>query len=312
MGIVGNGRIAKECASILKSNPACALKCIIIDGSRSNFSSDLEKYCDAQGLDHIVSEDINSPDVIEYVRNSEIDHLFSINNHQIIRNKLLDAVPKGIINFHNGPLPRYGGLNACSWAIFNGEAQHGVTWHYVSAGVDEGDIVAQRLFNIDVQSTALQLVMVSINEGIDLFREVIGDVLSGTVTRTPQNSLGRTYHFAREVPGGGVVDCSREYESVERLVRALNFNPLESPLGHATAVINKRKFSIDKVALTRRVQQGANGEVIRADNALEVQVSGAVMTILEVRNDQGKRVPVRELVENYSIKPGMHVGKETS
>lgn len=130
-----------------------------------------KKYCEAQGLDHIVSENINSLEVIEYLRSGEINVLFSINNHQIIRGELLVVAPEGIINFHNGPLPRYGGLNACSWAIFNGETQHGVTWHYVTASVDGGDIIAQKVFDIDSEVTALRLVMTCVNEGINLFKK---------------------------------------------------------------------------------------------------------------------------------------------
>jgi methionyl-tRNA formyltransferase len=310
IGIVGNGRIAKECAAILAACPGCNLTRIVIDGSRGNISPDLKKYCETRGLDHIVSESINNGEVIEYLRTGNVDLLFSINNHQIIRGGLLDVVPEGIINFHNGPLPRYGGLNACSWAIFNGETRHGVTWHYVTAGVDEGDIVAQKLFDVDSEVTALQLVMTCINEGIDLFKKLIVDVLAGTVTRTPQDKAARLYYFAREVPGNGTIDFSRDYESIQRLARALNFNPLESPLGHAAAAINGRKFFVDKVRLARRVQQGTNGEVMRADSALEIQANGTILDILEVRDEQKRRVPVRILIENYAIKPGMHVGKE--
>ena len=312
IGIIGNGRMAKKCAAILKAFPAVVLTRIIIDGSRSNISPDLEIFCEAQGIDYIISENINNHEVIKYLCTGHVDLIFSINNYQIIRGGLLDVAPEGIINFHNGPLPRYGGLNACSWAIFNGEARHGVSWHFVTAAVAGGDIVAQKLFDIASEATALQLVMTCINEGIALFENVIADVLAGTVSRTPQDKAARLYHLARAVPGGGIIDFTRDLESIQRLVRALNYNPLESPLGRAVVLINDRKMFVDKVSLARRVQQGINGEVMRADNALEIQVDGAILAVLEARDEQKRRLPVEKLIQHFAIKPGMHIGKELS
>ena len=308
--IIGNGRIAKECAMILNNFPSVSLTCVIIDGSRTNISPDLKKYCEVQDLDHIVSGDINSHEVLEFLNTKKVDLIFSINNHQIFRDRLLHFAPDGIINFHNGPLPRYGGLNACSWAIFNGETRHGVTWHYVTSGVDEGDIVAQKLFDIDSEATALQLIMTCINEGINLFKRVIADVLAGTVKRMPQDSSERLYYHAREVPCGGIIDFSHDYKSIQRLVRALNFNPLASPLGHAAVVFMGQKFYVDKVKRARHLQEGINGEVIRADNVLEIQAKGSILEVQEARDEQTKRLPVKELIERYAIKSGMRFNKE--
>ena len=73
------------------------------------------------------------------------------------RAKSLAQAGKGAINFHDGPLPRYAGLNAPVWAIINGEPDHGITWHMIEGGVDEGDILEQRLFELASEETALTL-----------------------------------------------------------------------------------------------------------------------------------------------------------
>lgn len=308
IGIIGNGRIAKECAAILMAHPGCALKCVVIDDSRDNISFDLRKYCEIGGLNYIVSGNINSQEVIEYFQSEKVSLIFSINNHQIIRGKLLGVPREGIINFHNGPLPKYGGLNACSWAIFNGETQHGITWHYVNAGIDEGDIVVQKIFDIGPNITALQLIMACINEGISAFKKVVVDVLDGAVTRSPQNRALRTYHFSQEVPSEGVVDFSQDFYSIDRLIRALNFNPLESSMRHPLVEINKKKFYIDKVKLVKRVQLGDCGEVISAGDRLEIQANGAILEIIEARDEQKNRTSIKNIIDKFSIKQGMKVG----
>src|SRR5690606_26972464 len=70
------------------------------------------------------------------------------------------------LNYHDGPLPRYAGMNGSAWALASGEKQHAIVWHQLTAGLDEGDIVEWRdialdrretSFSLNVQSSALAL-----------------------------------------------------------------------------------------------------------------------------------------------------------
>jgi len=74
---------------------------------------------------------------------AECDFLFSIVNFSILPDSVVSAPKKLAINFHDAPLPRYGGMNAAFWALWNGETEHGVTWHVMTADVDGGDILEQ-------------------------------------------------------------------------------------------------------------------------------------------------------------------------
>jgi len=56
---------------------------------------------------------------------------------------VLGVPARGAWNLHPGPLPRYAGLNAPSWAIYRGEQRHGVTVHRMDRGIDTGDIAYQ-------------------------------------------------------------------------------------------------------------------------------------------------------------------------
>jgi phosphoribosylglycinamide formyltransferase-1 len=48
-----------------------------------------------------------------------------------------------MINIHPSLLPRYKGLHTHARAIEAGDAEHGCSIHWVSAGVDEGAVIAQ-------------------------------------------------------------------------------------------------------------------------------------------------------------------------
>src|SRR6478735_3561087 len=85
------------------------------------------------------------------------DYLFSIANLQMLPAELVESPRALAINFHDGPLPRYAGLNATSWALAARETSHGVTWHEMTAVADAGRIVRQAQFPIVPGDTALGL-----------------------------------------------------------------------------------------------------------------------------------------------------------
>lgn len=59
------------------------------------------------------------------------------------------AAPRhGIINGHPGRLPRYRGPNPLGWALRNGDAEIGMTFHRMTSAMDGGAILAQGTFTI--------------------------------------------------------------------------------------------------------------------------------------------------------------------
>src|SRR5919198_741272 len=66
-------------------------------------------------------------DLLETLSGTEFDYLFSIVNPAILPAEVL-ALPRRLaVNFHDGPLPRYAGVHATSWALINGETRHAIT-----------------------------------------------------------------------------------------------------------------------------------------------------------------------------------------
>ncbi len=311
VGIIGTGRIAKECAKILTHSNHLQWIASVVDSSRETLSPDFEQFLQAGNHSYLVSSAINEAPVIDYFEGLEVDLVFSINNHQIIREALLEGIPGGIINFHNAPLPRYAGLNACSWAIYNAESEHGVTWHWVDSGVDSGDIVAQKMFPVPPGSTARSLIMLSISAGIELFGEVVTQCEQGALNRLPQDRSHRLMYSSRDIPGGAQVDFSLSTDLIDRLVRARNFTPLESPLPLPRASIMGRPFFLDEVRVADVESAGTPGLVIRADEVLEIQAADGSLEITRVRDQDGQRIPVASLVTDYGITPGMHIDEES-
>jgi phosphoribosylglycinamide formyltransferase-1 len=62
---------------------------------------------------------------------------------RLLKEPLLAAFPRRIINIHPSLLPKFPGLEAWRQALDAGETEAGCTVHYVDRGMDTGETIAQ-------------------------------------------------------------------------------------------------------------------------------------------------------------------------
>ena len=100
-------------------------------------------------------EEINSPNNKVFLENlALIRPDIIINQSQYILKKELLGIPAiGILNRHNALLPKNRGRLTPFWVKYNGDAQTGVSIHFVREGVDDGPIVVQERFEITPKDT---------------------------------------------------------------------------------------------------------------------------------------------------------------
>ncbi|MCZ6593928.1 MAG: formyl transferase [Bacteroidetes bacterium] len=86
---------------------------------------------------------INNIEYVKEIRNLKPD-LITVCGCSILRDGILSIPPQGVINLHSGLSQVYRGTWTTLWAIYNKEPEYvGATVHYVSAGIDDGDIFYQ-------------------------------------------------------------------------------------------------------------------------------------------------------------------------
>ena len=73
---------------------------------------------------------------------------------RMIKAPLLEAFPRRIINIHPSLLPNFPGIEAWKQALSAGASGTGCTVHYVDAGMDTGEIIAQRAVPVLAEDTA--------------------------------------------------------------------------------------------------------------------------------------------------------------
>ncbi|MCA9611080.1 MAG: peptide synthetase, partial [Myxococcales bacterium] len=144
--VMGNESLLVQCAELLRADGHKILGVV-------TSNHEIEIWAHRAGLNVVAP----GKGLATRLGDVPFEWFFSIANLSIIEDEVLAMPTIGAINFHDGPLPRYAGVNATTWAILHGERTHGVTFHLIEGGVDEGDVLAQRVFELADRETALTL-----------------------------------------------------------------------------------------------------------------------------------------------------------
>lgn len=183
------------------------------------FGSVAERAREA-GVPVVFPDDVNAPESVEAIASAAPDLLFSFYYRQMMRRSVLDLPVHGALNLHGSLLPAYRGRAPVNWVLVNGEAETGVTLHYMDEKPDHGEIVAQRRVAIDRDDTALTLTRKLAAAGRETIREALPLLEAGRAPRLPQDH-SRSSYFGGRKPADGAIDWAWPAERVRNLVRAV-------------------------------------------------------------------------------------------
>lgn len=140
---------------------------------------------------------------------------------RIVREPLLSLAPHGCLNLHAGKLPRYRGSSPLNWALINGEREFTLSVTQVDAGVDTGDVLAERTFPIGPSDTIADLHATATAVFPDLLLEVLERIENGTLERRPQDAASAAYYPLRFPEDGFLLWDALSAEQAHNRIRAL-------------------------------------------------------------------------------------------
>lgn len=203
-----------------------------------------------------------------------VDWVLALAWLRLVPPAVLARASQGGVNFHDGPLPGYAGLNAPVWAILNGEARHGITWHRMAAGVDEGSILVERTFDIAPDDTALTLNTRCFEAAVESFGEVLGLLEADRADGRAQAAEGRRIYARADRPAAmGWLDFTQAAARVDALVRGLDHGPYRNPLAVAKIAAGDQVLAVGGAEVVEG--SGAPGAVLAADPAALTVACGA-------------------------------------
>ena len=189
---------------------------------------------------------IRLDEIEQYYYPKSIDLGISCRFSKIFKKEQINIFKKGIINFHGGLLPEFGGLYSCVHELLEGSTYGGGTLHYISEKIDEGDIIIRYEFPItedDVGLTVFQKTQIALYEN---FKELWPTIKDGSLKPIDPNELIRkgypkryfdknSLNGKREVNIDELVNGS---ENEINRIRAFDFANYE----HAYFYINQKKI----------------------------------------------------------------------
>ena len=104
--------------------------------------------------------DLNqSTAVLQSLKDANVDWVILAGFLLKVPGNLIEAFPNRIVNIHPALLPKYGGKGMYGHHVHKavleaGEAETGISIHYVNQQYDEGAMIAQRKVNLDDDETA--------------------------------------------------------------------------------------------------------------------------------------------------------------
>jgi methionyl-tRNA formyltransferase len=165
---------------------------------------------------------------------------------QILRKNVLSLPPLGVVNIHPSLLPRYRGPCPTNAALLNDEKVTGVTFHYVTEELDEGDILLQK--SIPISETD--------NDGVlrqklaNLAGSLIPDIVAMFDGFTKPVGMPQDHNFTSFAPKpkleDGYLEMDIDTDTIRRKMRA--YNPLPGTslmIGDRRVPVNRYEFFQD-------------------------------------------------------------------
>lgn len=163
-------------------------------------------------------ENINEflPRKIERKTIARPDFIVVVAYGKILKQPVLDIPKIAPINVHASLLPRWRGASPIEHAILNGDKETGVTIQVMSAGLDEGPILAMKKVPLGERVTSCELRETLSKLGALLLLETLKKPLNPT----PQPSEGMTICKKLSREDGDVDPTMITAEDIDRRVRA--------------------------------------------------------------------------------------------
>lgn len=243
---------------------------------------EMEKIAKQIGVLHHTYSDIDSLYKFIQLVNPEI--LVAAGWHHYLSQNFLNKIKIPSLGIHASLLPKFRGAAPLNWAILNNEKKTGVSMFFLDKGVDSGEIVDQKEFEIlqsdYIEDLVKKTEIASIEMLVSFFKkQKISNIKSIKQSGKPSYSLTR-------FPENGQINWGNENSFILRLIRATS-----KPYPGAFTTKNNNRIIIWKAEKEETVEVfGSIGQICYNSNLKKIIVKcgSGLIEIKDATYENGK------------------------
>ena len=245
--------------------------------------------------------DVKDESFIAELKELKPDVIVVVSYGQILSEEILCIPRFGCVNLHPSLLPRYRGAAPINWAIINGERATGITTMLMDSGMDSGDILLQRVVEIEENDTGEILHDRLAVVGAELLMETLRCINEDSITPIPQDHSKATV-APRLKKDDGLIDWAKSNIEIANLVRGL------IPWPGAYTHLQDKVLKIFKTAL----MEGDSGHTTPGTiagmdtDSIAIATGNGFLLLEEIQLQDHKRMNVMDFLRGHRHK--IHIG----
>ncbi len=245
---------------------------------------------------------IREKEAVEQLREYPADIFVIAAFGQLLSEEILNIPAYGCVNIHASLLPAYRGAAPIQWAVINGEKETGVTIMQMEKGLDTGDMLLKAVVPIDPKETGESLHDKLMEAGAKLIVKALPLIERGEVVPEKQDDAQSSY-ASRLSKDMGRIDWKQDAAALERLVRGLNSWP------SAYTAFHGKTLKIWEADVAEGEAKEMPGTVEHVEkNYIDIACGKGILRITSLQLEGKRRMPVKDFLPGYEIKPGMVLG----
>lgn len=184
----------------------------------------ISAYCEERGIpcQETRSYNLQDPADVEFFEQLQTDLVLVLGWERLLPAGILGSIRLFACGMHGSPfgLPRGRGRSPLNWALITGQRKFLTYLFRYTAGVDDGDIIGSRAFDINEHDTIATLHQKNRIAMLNLVIAHLPHIEDGTAEFWRQPDEEATF-YPKRVPEDGIIDWNNSTEALHRFIRAL-------------------------------------------------------------------------------------------
>ena len=242
---------------------------------------------------------LKDSDSYEIIKELNPDVIVVVAYGQILPENILNIPKYGCINVHGSLLPKYRGAAPIQWSVLNGDKVTGVTTMYMEKGLDTGDILETKEYEIGINDTAGEVFYTLAEMGGKLILDTLEKAEKGQLHPIKQDDSKSSYAKMLDKSMCNI-DFSKTNLQVHNQVRGL------SPWPVASTKLNGKVLKIFETRLAEG--KGKPGEILNT-NPLTIACGEGAVVVNTVQLQGKKKMDSKAFLQGHKLEKGTVIGE---